>query len=115
MSVGWIPPPGLVPVRKITAAKLDSSGAGTDQITNPNSAALWVIQSLSLITVPTSNAQCVLTPPTGVINTSYFAGTGDLAEGPHFLYHGDQINLAWSSGPANGQGICTYEYYEVPI
>lgn len=115
MSTGWVAPPGLVPRRANLTTKLSAAGGGTDQIINNNSAFIWVVVALSVITSPTSAAVCVFTPPTGIINTSYFAGTGDLFEGPHFLYHGDSINVAYSGGPANGQGLITYEYYEVPI
>lgn len=114
MSTGWVAPPGLVPKRANLVTALNASGAGADQIVNVNSAFIWVIVALSVITVPTSSATCTFAPPTGIINTSYFAGTGDLFEGPHFLYHGDAINVTYASGPANGQGLITYEYYEVP-
>ena len=116
MATGWVAPVGAVAKRQnVPPVALNASGVGTGQLVNGNSAAMWVIVSLSLITTPTSSAVCVMTPPTGIINTSYFAGTGDQFDGPHFLYHGDSINFAWSSGPANGQGLCTYEFYELPL
>lgn len=115
--MSWTPPPGLIPQRRDLPTTLSALGAGVGQIVNNNSSQLWVIIQLSLITAPTkAGCTCVVTPPTGIVDTSYFAGTGDVAgDEPHFLYHGDSLNLIWTGGPPGGQGIATYYYYEVPM
>lgn len=115
--MSWLAPPGAVPVRKNLAIRLNASGNGTDRIVNNNSARLWVVVQLSIITSPTSSGcTCVVTPPTGIMDTSYFAGTGDVAGGePEFLYEGDYLELAFANGPANGTGIATYTYYELAL
>jgi hypothetical protein len=49
----------------------------------------------------------------GIVDTSYFAGTGDTTEGEYYLEPGDYLELTWTSGPANGTGLATYFYEEV--
>lgn len=95
---------------------LDTAGAGTGRIENNNSAIMLVIIQLSLVTSPrqaSANCRCEIRPVTGFVDTSYFAGTGDSARGVYFVYPGDVLELVWSGGPANGQGIATYVYVEV--
>lgn len=106
----------MIPRRGDNVTTLNASGAGSNTITNNNSARVMVIVQLSLITSPTiDGCTCVVTPPTGVVDTSYFAGTGDVAgDEPHFLFASDFLKLDWTSGPASGQGIATYYFYEVP-
>ena len=96
---------------------LDANGAGTVQIQNNNSAMLWIVRQLSLITSPTSSATCVVTTPTGIVDTAYFAGTGDVAGGepPIYLQPADYLLLTWALGPANGLGLCTCYLDEVPL
>lgn len=109
---------GVIPRRDISVATLNSSGAGTGRIQNNNAAVLWVLFQVSVVSSPnqsSGNCQCRLTPPTGVIDTSYFAGTGDTAPGVYFLYPMDFIDHTWSGGPASGRGIVTYQYLEVPL
>lgn len=102
--------------RDIQQTALNSSGAGVGQIRNTNSTATWVIRQLALITSPTSSASCTVKPAgIGIVDTSYFAGTGDTTEGEYYLEPGDYLELNWASGPANGTGIATYFYEEVPI
>lgn len=92
---------------------LNASGAGTSRLANNNAAALWIIYQISFITSPTSSAICTIKPPTGVIDTGYFAGTGDKAIGAYFLRGGEFIEFVWSGGPASGSGIATYFYDEI--
>lgn len=96
---------------------LTASGAGSVQIQNNNSAMLWTVRQLSLITSPTSQAVCVITTPTGIVDTAYFAGTGDVAGGdpPIYLQPADYLTLTWSLGPANGVGLCTCYLDEDPL
>lgn len=108
--------PEGAPKRADYPCTLNASGAGTIQITNNNSFMVWKITQLSVISVPTSAAVCVVSPPTGIVDTAYFAGTGDTAGGdPYWLHAGDFLELEWSSGPANGVGLCTIYYYEIPV
>lgn len=105
------------PQRKILVTQLDANGAGIDQIQNLNAAVVMKLVQLSVISNPTSStAQCTVTYPAGgIMDTAYFAGTGDQAGGePEYLYNGDFVQLTWSNGPANGQGIATYVFYELP-
>jgi hypothetical protein len=100
--------------RDINNTPLSATGAGVGTIRNDNSAVIVVIYQLSVITSPTSSgATCTVTPPTGIVDTSYFAGTGDVAQGVYYLEHSDFLTLTWASGPANGQGIATYFFDEV--
>lgn len=103
-------------VRADAPAQLDATGSGKALIQNNNSAALWIVRQISLITAPvTSGTTCTVRPPTGIVDTSYFAGTGDVAGGdpPIYLRSGEYIELEWENGPANGTGVCTYFYDEV--
>jgi hypothetical protein len=115
--VTWSPPPNAVWRYENNVTPLNAAGNGSGEIRNNNAATMMVIVQLSVITAPTSSGcTCVVTPPTGIVDTSYFAGTGDVAGGePHFLMPGDSLKLTWSSGPANGQGIATYYYWEVRL
>lgn len=114
--MSWTPPAGLIPKRDVNVTKLSAAGAGVGTISNGNSAAYWVIVQLSVITEPTiSGCTCTVKPPVGSVDTSYFAGTGDVAgDEPHFLYTNDFLTLTWTGGPPNGQAIGTYYFYEVP-
>lgn len=100
--------------RDNNVTNLNASGSGTNIIQNNNAATTMVVVALSVITVPagTGATTCKLTPPTGIIDTSYFAGTGDVAYGVYFLPPGDSITLTWTNGPASGQGVATYQYFE---
>lgn len=101
-------------LRGNTTASLDASGNGQSFIQNMNAGSLWLVRQVSVITSPeAAGATCTLTPPTGIIDTSYFAGTGDTAQGVYYLHSGDFIKLTWRNGPPNGQGIATYYYDEV--
>lgn len=103
-------------LRRNVVANLDASGNGESRIENLNAGVLWIVRQISVICRPTaSGTTCTVTPPTGIIDTSYFAGTGDVAAGdpPIYLYSGDFILLTWADGPASGQGVCTYYYDEV--
>lgn len=115
--MSWTPPAGAILRRDNLSTALSSAGAGVGTISNQNASMIRVIVQLSLISSPTaSGCQCVVAPPTGIMDTSYFAGTGDVAgDEPHFLMPSDYITLTWSGGPVSGQGICTYYYYEVPL
>lgn len=96
--------------------QLDASGNGEGRITNNNSAALWIVRQISLISQPTrTGGICELRLPEGIIDTGYFAGTGSAAGGdpPIWLYGGDFIRLVWIGCAPNGQGVCTYFYDEV--
>lgn len=103
--------------RDNNVTRLNASGAGVNQIVNGNSSSMWKIVQLSVITAPTiSGCTCTVAPPTGIVDTSYFAGTGDVAGGePHWLLPGDFLQLTWTGGPVNGQGICTYYFAELPL
>jgi len=102
--------------RDNNVTRLSAAGAGVGRIQNSNSASVWIIGMLSVITSPTSSGcTCVVTPPTGIVDTSYFAGTGDTAQGMYVLMSGDYLDLTWSGGPASGQGIATYIYQELEI
>lgn len=103
-------------LRRNVVADLDASGNGESRIENFNAGALWIVRQISVLCSPvTSGGICRVTPPTGIVDTSYFAGTGDVAGGdpPIYLYTGDFIKLTWEDGPASGQGICTYYFDEV--
>jgi hypothetical protein len=101
-------------VSNIVATPLNSSGAGVGFIRNDNAAVLLVIGQLSVITKPTSSgATCTITPPIGIVDTSYFAGTGDVAWGLYWIEPGSYLQLTWASGPANGVGVCSYFGVEV--
>lgn len=107
---------GGIVKRQDLPVPLNASGNGSGQIINNNSAVMWKVEQVSVVTSPrTSGATCELTPPTGIIDTSYFAGTGDVAGGdpPIYLTHGDYITCTFANGPANGQGIVTYYYEEI--
>jgi hypothetical protein len=100
--------------RKIVTTKLDGTGAGNNQIRNDNAAATLVIFQLSLITTPTSSgATCTVTPPIGIVDTSYFAGTGDIAWGAWMILPDDYLTLTWANGPANGVGVASYYFAEI--
>lgn len=102
--------------RLISIASLNSSGTGESRIQNNNSGTLWIVRQISVITSPTaSGTTCTLTLPAGIVDTSYFAGTGDVAGGdpPIYLHAGDFIGLVWSQGPSGGQGIATAFYDEI--
>ena len=104
-----------MPRSNTVVANLNASGSGSSRIANENSALMWVVIQISVLTNPTiSGCTCRLTPPAGIIDTSYFAGTGDVAgDEPVFLFSADFIDLTWTNGPANGVGIATYVYYEL--
>jgi len=102
-------------LRNNVVTNLNASGDGSDQIRNNNAAVLWVVVQVSVITVPTSTATATLKPPTGIIDTSYFAGTGDSAVGAYILLPGDYVEITYDGGPANGQGTATYIYHEVDL
>lgn len=114
----WLAPPGVTPRIRQNVTALDGTGAGVGTINNENSGVILVIVQLSVITSPiqtTTACSCRVQPPTGIMDTSYFAGTGDVAgDEPYFLYSSDFLTLTWSGGPINGQGIASYQYYEVP-
>lgn len=110
--------PGTPGLSDTITATLDSGGNGTARISNQNSATLWIVRQVSVITSPRSDGcTCTLTPPIGIIDTSYFAGTGDVAGGdpPIFLRAGDFIDAIFENGPASGVGIVTYYYDEVIV
>ena len=115
--MSWTPPAGAILNRDNLVTPLNASGNGNNQLQNNNSARLWVIVQISVITAPEApGCTCKLSPPTGIVDTSYFAGTGDVAGGePYFLFSGDFVAFTWTNGPANGQGLATYFYYEVPL
>lgn len=100
-------------------ATLDSNGTGTARISNQNSAVLWVVRQISVVTNPRVSSGCsaTLTLPVGIIDTTYFAGTGAAAGGdpPIYLRSGDFIDVTFENGPANGVGIVTYFYDEIMI
>lgn len=111
-------------LRNNVVGTLNASGALLGmRITNNNASALWIIRQVSLICSPLSTGlrpggvTCVVTPPTGVVDTSYFAGTGDTMGGDpaFYCYSGEYLNLDWSSGAfaAGLQAIATYYYDEV--
>ncbi len=107
---------GLFYQRKDSVATLNASGNGSSVIRNDNAASILIIRQISVISVPTaSGCTCTAAPPTGVIDTAYFAGTGDVfgGEPAHYLYSGDYITLTWTKGAPNGQGIATYYYDEI--
>jgi len=101
--------------RDVNVTQFNASGAGSNQIQNNNNAALWKISQLSVITSPQqSGVRCVITPPTGIVDTSYFAGTGDSTIGEaYYLEPSDFLQLTWTNGPPGGQGICTFFYEEL--
>lgn len=115
--MSWVAPLGLTPKRNVAVAMFDAQGAGTATISNQNSATIWVVVQLSLIMVPTaSGGECVVRYPNGIMDTAYFAGTGDQAGGePEFLYADDYLTLDWTAGQPGGQGIATFQYYELPL
>lgn len=97
---------------------LSAAGGGVGQIANNNAAKLWVVRQISLISNPTSSgATCTVKWPIGIVDTSYFAGTGDVAGGdpPIYLYSGEYLELVWEGGPANGQGIASVIFDEVDV
>lgn len=103
-------------LRQNVTVQLDASGAGESRIDNNNASTLWVVRQLSVITAPQrAGATCTVTLPTGIVDTAYFAGTGDVAGGdpPIYLRSGEFLRLTWANGPANGTGIATYYYDEV--
>lgn len=107
--------PTSAPRREISTAILDANGNGSSIIQNNNSAIVMMIVQLSVISEPTSAAICTVTYPTGIMDTAYFAGQGDVAgQEPEYLYSSDFLTLTWSGGPANGQGIATYMFFELP-
>lgn len=105
-------------LRRNAIAELNASGVGESFITNNNAGKLWIVRQISLITNPeTAGCTCTVRFPTGILDTSYLAGTGDVAGGdpPVYLYSGDFLKLVWAAGPVNGQGICTFIFDEVDI
>lgn len=104
-------------IQDISQAALNASGNGTNRVQNNNAATVWKIEQFSLITNPigSSACTCVMQPTTGVIDTSYFAGTGDVAGGdpPMWIFTGDYVDFIWTGGPANGSGIVTYFGWEL--
>lgn len=102
--------------RDVAVATLDGSGSGRGRISNGLSTIIIVVQQLSLVTVPRlPGCTCeVSISGTNFVDTSYFAGTGDVAQGsPDIpLYPGDYIEMVWANGPPNGQGLGTYYYIQ---
>lgn len=95
---------------------LDANGDGVGTLYNNNSGVMMVIFGLAVITNPViSGCTCIVTPPIGVVDTSYFAGTGDVAQGIYYLRAGSFLKLTWDNGPHNGKGIATYFYHEVLV
>lgn len=103
-------------LRRDASVNLNASGAGQGVIRNDNSAALWIVRQISVIANPTRSGTTVVTrTPNGIVDTSYFAGTGDVAGGdpPIYLRSGEAITLDWTSGPPSGVGQCTFYYDEI--
>lgn len=100
--------------RDISVCTIAANGTGQNVIQNNNSGVIMRLDQVSVITSPTSNAFAQLRPPTGFIDTSYVAGTGDTTEGPPiYLFPGDALIVDWTDGPAGGQGQVTYHFTEL--
>lgn len=100
--------------RDISVATFDVNGNTFNQIQNQNSAVIMRLDQVSLITAPESNAIAKLKPPTGFVDTSYVAGTGDTTEGPPiYLFPGDFLVVDWTGGIAGAQAIVTYFFTEM--
>ena len=102
------------PIRRVLSVPLNASGAGTDQIQNVNSAVVWAVEKLAIKSSPTaSGCTCAVSFSIGDLDTSYFAGTGDVATGtPEYLEPGEVMTFAFTNGPPNGRGIVTYTFRE---
>lgn len=108
-------------LRRDLPIPLSTSGTASDKFVNNNSAALWVVRQISLISTNPligGGLTCTVRPPTGIIDTSYFAGTGDVAGGdpPIYLRSSEYIELTWSqatSVQAGLVGLASFFYDEV--
>lgn len=95
---------------------LNAQGVGSVIIQNNNVAAQWRVEQVSLRTVPPiAGVTCMLYQNVQLIDTSYFAGTGDNAAGdpPVYLNSGEFIRADFTQGPANGQAIVVAYYEEL--
>lgn len=111
--------PGGLPFirqKKIQTQALDVSGNGSVRITNNNSGVQWIVEQVSNVTNPRKDGCTAELYESGdFVDTNYFAGTGDTATGPPFLYldSGEYVECIYSNGPPSGQAVMTIRYMEV--
>lgn len=102
--------------RKVTeTVTLSATGTGTVRIPNNNSSKQWEVVQVSTKTIPAvSGCKAELLENGDFVDTNYFAGTGDTATGPPYLYldGGEYIEVTFTGGPISGQGVVTLWYVE---
>lgn len=98
------------------ANALNALGAGNVRIQQQQVGKQWKISQVSIKTIPAApGCTADLVQNGQLIATSYFAGTGDVAGGdpPLYLDAGEYIEVQFTGGPANGQGIVNAIYEEI--
>jgi hypothetical protein len=95
---------------------LNSSGAGTVTLAGIPTGKEWVVQQIGLATIPAvTGTGCVAVVARNgqTISTTNQGGGASAGGQPYYrITSADKLTVAWTGGPAGGQGVATFSYTE---